>query len=208
MSSACRPNGLEHTLINAPSSTKNRDRSRYQDMHQTKKGNQWYFGMKAHIGVDSKTKVINSVMATSANVADAAVLTDLLHGDETKLWGDQVYRDQTEVIRQCAPKAKDFTNRRYRHRGVVDELERVRNRSKSKVRAKVEHPFHAIKRVFGFVKVCYKGLEKNANRCRKSRICATTIKCQCVKSAKRNTSGRGTKRFDGWMLRPSKKKTA
>ena len=155
---------VDATILSAPSSTKNKDQSRDPDMHQTKKGNQWYFGMKAHIGVDSQTKVIHSVAATAANVADSAMLPDLLHGGETRVWGDQAYRGQGEVIRQHAPKAADFTNRRYRHRGVVDELVRAKNRIKSRVRAKVEHPFHVIKRVFGFVKVCYKGLEKNANR--------------------------------------------
>jgi IS5 family transposase len=154
---------VDATIINAPSSTKNADKARDPDMHQTKKGNQWYFGMKAHIGVDSRTKVIHAVVATAANVADSAVLADLLHGHETRVWGDQAYRGQSEVIRQCAPQAKDFTNRRYRHRGVVDEVERVRNRTKSSVRAKVEHPFGVIKRVFGFAKVRYRGLEKNAH---------------------------------------------
>ena len=133
-------------------------------MHQTKKGNQWYFGMKAHIGVDSKTKLIHSVVATAANVADSTILPDLLHGDETRVWGDQAYRGQQAVIRDSAPKAKDFTNRRYRHCGVVDEREKARNRTKSKVRAKVEHVFGVIKRVFGFAKVRYRGLEKNAHR--------------------------------------------
>jgi len=105
-------------------------------MHQTKKGNQWYFGMKAHIGIDSRTKLIHAAVATPANVADSTVLPDLLHGKETRVWGDQAYRGQRAVIRQHAPKAQDFTNRRYRHRGVVDEAERAKNRSKSKVRAK------------------------------------------------------------------------
>lgn len=155
---------VDATILSAPSSTKNKKQARDPDMHQTKKGQQWYFGMKAHIGVDSQTKVIHSVAATAANVADSTMLPDLLHGDETRVWGDQAYRGQREVIRQHAPKAADFTNRRYRHRGVVDELVRAKNRIKSRVRAKVEHPFHVIKRVFGFVKVCYKGLEKNANR--------------------------------------------
>jgi IS5 family transposase len=154
---------VDATIINAPSSTKNADKARDPDMHQTKKGNQWYFGMKAHIGVDRRTKIIHAVVATAANVADSAVLADLLHGQETRVWGDQAYRGQAEVIRQCAPQAKDFTNRRYRHRGVVDEVERARNRTKSSVRAKVEHPFGVIKRVFGFVKVRYRGLEKNAH---------------------------------------------
>ena len=155
---------VDATIINAPSSTKNRDKARDPEMHQTKKGNQWYFGMKAHIGVDSKTKLIHAVVATPANVADCKVLPDLLHGEETRVWGDQAYRGQTEVIKQHAPAAKDFTNRRYRHKGVIDEAERAKNRTKSKVRAKVEHAFGVVKCIFGFVKVRYKGLEKNANR--------------------------------------------
>jgi IS5 family transposase len=130
-------------------------------MPQTKKGNPWYFGMKAHIGVASKTKVIYSVAATAA---DSAVLPQLLRGEETRVWGDQAYQGPTETVHKYTPKAKDFTNRRYRHRGIVDALEQARNRIKSKVRAKVEHPIHVIKRVFGFVKVRYKGLAKNANR--------------------------------------------
>ncbi len=154
---------VDATIINAPSSTKNAAKARDPDMHQTKKGKHWYFGMKAHIGVDSRSKIIHAVVATAANVADSAVLADLLHGRETRVWGDQAYRGQAEVIRRGAPQAKDFTNRRYRHRGVVDEVERARNRTKSSVRAKVEHPFGVIKRVFGFVKVRYRGLEKNAH---------------------------------------------
>jgi transposase, IS5 family len=155
---------VDATIINAPSSTKNASGKRDPDMHQAKKGNQWYFGMKAHVGVDSKTKVIHSVVATSANVADSNVLPDLLHGEETRVWGDQSYRGQRDVIREHAPKARDFTNRRYRFKGVVDSIERGKNRTKSKVRARVEHVFGVIKRVFGFQKVRYRGLEKNAHR--------------------------------------------
>src|SRR5437868_7623483 len=87
------------------------------EMHQTKKGNQWYFGMKAHLGIDSRTKIIHAVVA-AANVADSEVLPDLLHGEERRVWGDQAYRGQSDVIKAHAPEAKDFTNRRYRHRGV------------------------------------------------------------------------------------------
>lgn len=155
---------VDATIINAPSSTKNQDKARDPDMHQTKKGNQWYFGMKAHVGVDSKNKLIHSVVATAANVADSTVLPDLLHGEETRVWGDQAYRGQTDVIREHAPRAKDFTNRRYRYKDRVDETERQKNRTKSSVRAKVEHAIGVIKRIFGFVKVRYRGLEKNANR--------------------------------------------
>ncbi len=155
---------VDATIINAPSSTKNADKARDPDMHQTKKGNQWYFGMKAHIGVDSRTKLIHTAVATAANVADCEILPDLLHGEERRVWGDQAYRGQTGVIKAHAPNAKDFTNRRYRHRGVVDEAERAKNRTKSKVRAKVEHAFGVIKRVFGFTMVRYRGLDKNAHR--------------------------------------------
>src|SRR5215472_12878792 len=108
--------------------------------------------MKAHFGVDSRSKLIHAVQATPAHVADSTVLPDLSHGNETRVWGDQAYRGQRAVIRQHAPRALDFTNRRYRHRGVVDEVERAKNRTKSKVRAKVEHPVGVIKRVFGFAK--------------------------------------------------------
>src|SRR6201987_3262238 len=128
---------VDATIINAPSSTKNAKKARDPDMHQTKKGNQWYFGMKAHIGIDSRTKIIHAVVATAANVADSVVLPDLLHGEETRVYGDQAYRGQREVIRAHSPKARDFTNRRCRHRGGVDEIERTRNRTKSKIRARV-----------------------------------------------------------------------
>ena len=155
---------VDATIISAPGSTKNATRSRDPEMHQTKKGNQWYFGMKAHFGVDSRTKVIHAVVATAANVHDATVLPDLLHGKETRVWGDRAYQGQREVIRKHAPCAKDFTNRRYRYRDAVDEAEKARNRTKSKVRAKVEHSIGVIKRVFGFAKVRYRGLDKNAHR--------------------------------------------
>jgi IS5 family transposase len=85
---------VDATIIHAPSSTKNASKMRDPEMHQTRKGNQWYFGMKAHIGVDSKTKIIHSAAATAANVADCRLLPDLLHGEETRVWGDQAYRGQ------------------------------------------------------------------------------------------------------------------
>jgi len=155
---------VDATIIAAPSSTKNAAGQRDPDMHQTRKGQQWYFGMKAHFGIDSKTKLIHAAVATAANVHDATILPDLLHGEETRVWGDQAYRGKRDVIRQCAPRARDFTNRRCRMNGVVDEAEKARNRNKSRVRAKVEHCIGVVKRVFGFTKVRYRGLEKNANR--------------------------------------------
>ena len=156
---------VDATIIHAPTSTKNREQERDPEMHQTKKGKKWYFGMKAHVGVDSKTKIIHTAVATAANVADVAMLPDLLHGEETRVWGVGAYRGQSEVIQECAPGAQDFTQRRYRYKGrIVDEVERAKNRTKSKVRAKVEHVFEVMKLKFGFVKVRYRGLEKNANR--------------------------------------------
>jgi IS5 family transposase len=155
---------VDATLLHAPSSTKNREQQRDPEMHQTRKGKQWYFGMKAHVGVDSKTKLIHTAVATAANVADVTVLPDLLHGEETRVWGDQAYRGQTEVIHQCAPLAQDCTHRRYRYKNRIDEVERAKNRTKSSVRSKVEHVFAVMKLKFGFVKVRYRGLKKNANR--------------------------------------------
>ena len=155
---------VDATIIHAPTSTKNEDKARDPDMHQTKKGNQWYFGMKAHFGVDRKSKVIHAVVATAANVHDSTVLKDLLHGDERDVWGDSAYQGLEAVIKEVAPNAKDRTNKRYRRKGVVDEAERTRNRKKSRVRSRVEHVIDVVKRVFGFSKVCYRGLEKNANR--------------------------------------------
>jgi len=154
---------VDATIINAPSSTKNEQKQRDPEMHQTRKGNQWYFGMKAHIGVDSESKLIHSVVATAANVHDSQVLGDLLHGEETRVWGDSAYSGQTERIQEAAPQAKDFTNKKGSRNRQLSDDERATNRTKSKVRAKVEHPFRVIKRQFGFTKVRYKGLAKNAH---------------------------------------------
>ena len=155
---------VDATIISAPSSTKNQSGERDPEMHQTKKGNQWYFGMKAHVGVDSKTKLIHSVVATPANVHDSQMLGRLLHGGETRVWGDSAYVGQTEVIRRAAPQAKDFTHAKASRARPLSQAERSKNRNKSKVRAKGEHPFLVIKRIFGFAKACYRGMAKNANR--------------------------------------------
>ena len=155
---------VDATIIQAPSSTKNAQQERDPEMKQTKKGNQWYFGMKAHVGVDSKTKIIHTAVVTPANVADAKVLPELLHGEETRVWGDQGYCGQREVIRSCAPQAQDCTHRRYRYHGRINEVERAKNRNKSRIRSKVEHVFGVLKLKFGFVKVRYRGLKKNGNR--------------------------------------------
>lgn len=155
---------VDATIIHAPSSTKNAEGERDPEMHQTRKGNQWYFGLKAHIGVDSKRGIVHSLCTTAASVADASMLPDLLHGEERKVWGDAAYRGQKEVIREAAPQAQDMTCRRTRYKNRVDEEARRKNRTKSRVRARVEHPFRILKRIFGFDKVRYRGLKKNHNR--------------------------------------------
>ena len=155
---------MDATIIAAPSSTKNQDGKRDPEMHQTKKGNQWYFGLKAHIGVDSKARIVHAVTATPANVHDSQVIEDILHGKETRVWGDSAYQGQREAIRKAAPQAQDFTHHRGNRASALSDEEVARNRTKSRVRAHVEHPFRILKCVFGFRKVCYRGIAKNLNR--------------------------------------------
>jgi transposase, IS5 family len=155
---------VDATIVHAPSSTKNQSGERDPAMHQTKKGKQWYFGLKAHIGVDSKQGVVHSVCTSAANVADMHMLPDLLHGEETKVWGDGGYQGQTKAIKEAAPKAQDMTCRRTKFKNYVDEEARRKNTTKSRVRAKVEHVFRILKRVFGFDKVRYRGIAKNHHR--------------------------------------------
>ena len=155
---------VDATIIHAPSSTKNQAQQRDPEMKQTKKGGQWYFGMKAHVGVDSQTKMIHSAAVSPANQADAKVLPYLLHGEETRVWGDQGYVGQSEFLARRAPRARDCINRRCLYQGRSNQLERERNRKKSKVRSKVEHVFQVMKLKFGLVKVRYRGLHKNGNR--------------------------------------------
>ena len=155
---------VDATIISAPASTKNKERARDPEMHQTKKGNQWHFGMKAHIGTDSQSKLMHSVAFTAANVHDSQALPYLLHGQETRVWGDSAYSGQTELIKAHAPNALDFTHHKGRRNQPLSKAERAKNTTKSRVRAKVEHAFLVIKRIFGFTKVRYRGLMKNANR--------------------------------------------
>jgi IS5 family transposase len=143
---------VDATIISAPASTKNQAHARDPEMRSTKKGNQWYFGMKAHVGVDSRTKLIHSVVATAASVHDSQGLPD------------RAYAGQRPAIAAAAPQARDLTHRKgYRHR-PLSERDAARNRLKSQVRAKVEHPIGVIKRIFGFTKVRYRGLAKNTHR--------------------------------------------
>jgi len=155
---------VDATIIHAPCSTKNQSGERDPEMHQTRKGNQWYFGLKAHIGVDSKEGVVHSVCTSAASVADKHMLPDLLHGEERKVWGDGGYQGQTEAIHDAAPHAQDMTCRRTKFKNYVDEEAKRKNTTKSKVRAKVEHVFRILKRVFGFDRVRYRGIAKNHHR--------------------------------------------
>ncbi|WP_028998197.1 IS5 family transposase [Azohydromonas australica] len=157
---------VDATLIAAPSSTKNSKGERDPEMHQSKKGNQWYFGMKAHIGVDAESGLVHTVRGTAGNVSDVVEATTLLHGDETEAWGDAGYQgahkrpDAKEGVRwnvamRPGKRAKLDSNNKLDQ--LVNQLEKI----KASIRAKVEHPFRVIKRQFGHVKVRYRGLKKN-----------------------------------------------
>jgi IS5 family transposase len=155
---------VDATLIAAPSSTKNKDGTRDPEMHQTKKGNQWHFGMKAHIGVDTKSGLVHSVVGTAANVHDLNVAPQLLHGQEIAVFADAGYQgaDKRQELRgplwQVAMRPGKRKAQKHTPWGAISErLEQV----KARVRAKVEHPFRVIKCQFGYVKVRYRGLAKN-----------------------------------------------
>jgi len=173
---------VDATIIHAPSSTKNEKKERDPAVHQTKKGNQWYFGMKAHIGVDSKEGIVHSVCSTAASVSDVHMLPELLHGEEKKVWGDAGYQGQADAIHEAAPHAQDMTSRRVKTKAGVDEQEKRKNHTKARVRAKVEWPFRIVKRVFGFTKVRYRGLKKNHEW-----LCAAFALANLYKNRKRLT---------------------
>ncbi len=151
---------VDATIINAPPSTKNAKHSHDPEMRQTKKGNQWYFGMKLHIGADTRGSV-HSLTGTDAAHADINQLPALLHGDETALYGDRAY--WSEDHRQCAKQAGVHyrVNRRAKPQQPLTAHQKTVNRSRSKVRASVEHAFHVVKHLWGHGKVRYRGLAKN-----------------------------------------------
>jgi IS5 family transposase len=155
---------VDATIIGAPNSTKNKAKARDPEMHQTRKGKQWYFGMKLHIGVDSQSGLAHSSVVTAANVHDKHPLPQLLHGNEHRVYGDSAYASQKALIHSKAAKAKDFTNQRVKRQGEIDEVARAKNRSKSSIRARLEHVFGVLKRLWGFGRVRYRGLQKNATR--------------------------------------------
>jgi len=154
---------MDATIINAPSSTKNQDKKRDPDMHSTKKGNQYYFGMKIHVGVDSESRTVHSLVTTPANVHDSKMVEDILHGEENAVFGDSAYMGKTEEIAKKAPLALDLTQTRGTKNRKLTEEEKETNRLLSKTRSRGEHIFLIAKRIFGFSKVRYKGLAKNTN---------------------------------------------
>ncbi|MFM0592159.1 MULTISPECIES: IS5 family transposase [Paraburkholderia] len=156
---------VDATLISAPSSTKNDSGTRDPEMHQTKKGNQWYFGMKAHIGVDAESGLVHTVIGTAANVHDINAAEALLHGDETDVYADAGYqgiekRCEADAVRwhvAMRPGRRRQLDLRDRLDAIYDQIERL----KAGIRAKVEHPFRVLKRQFGYTKTRYRGLMKN-----------------------------------------------
>jgi IS5 family transposase len=158
---------VDATILAAAPSVKNKDKARDPDMHQTKKGNQWYFGMKAHIGVDAESGLVHSLTGTAANVADVTETAKLLHGEEQTVFLDAGYigADKREELKDRAIDWQIAMKRGKlkampegsRHKVLLEQLERL----KASVRAKVEHPFHVVKNLFHYKKVRYKGLAKN-----------------------------------------------
>jgi IS5 family transposase len=155
---------VDATIIAAPSSTKNVEGERDPEMHQTKKGNQWFFGMKAHIGVDADSGLVHTVTATAANEADVEQVTDLLHGKEEQVWADSGYRgapsrvDRDDLKWHIAARPSDIA--KLPEGRTKTKVQNAEHR-KASMRAKVEHPFRVIKRQFGLVKVRFRGLAKN-----------------------------------------------
>ncbi len=152
---------VDATIINAPSSTKNAKKKRDPQMHQTRKGKQWYFGMKVHTGTDTESGLVHTVVGTAANVADVNVLGELLHGAEESLHGDSAYHSK-ELKAQAEASGLAFNvNQRATRSKPLTKAQRARNRRLSRVRATVEHPFLVVKRLWGHAKVRYRGIKKN-----------------------------------------------
>jgi len=154
---------VDATIIAAPSSTKNGTQSRDPEMKQTKKGNAWHFGMKVHVGTD-KRGVVHSLTTTHAAVADITQLDALLHGTERELYGDQAYWKEADRQRFRAAGVRYRVNRRGSFHRPLSEYQRKINRTRSRMRARGEHAFRIVKRLWGFAKVRYRGLMKNTAR--------------------------------------------
>ena len=157
---------VDASIIAAPSSTKNREGARDPEMHQTRKGNEWHFGMKAHIGVDAETGLVHGVRATPANTHDLREAGALLHGGEEEVWADAGYRGIEKWVDTGGRPVQWHVAMRPGRRRLLEQggARWLRERDKASVRAKVEHPFLYVKRRFGYRKVRYRGLAKNMER--------------------------------------------
>lgn len=154
---------VDATIVSAPSSTKNATKARDPELKRTRKGNQRYFGMKLHIGADPTGRV-RSVIATNTATADIAQREDLLHGEERTIYGDQAYWKEADRQEFDASGVRYRVNRRPPGREPLGERWVPINRARSRIRARGEHPFHVVKRLWGFAKVRYRGLGKNLAR--------------------------------------------
>jgi IS5 family transposase len=163
---------VDATLIAAPSSTKNLEHARDPEMHQTKKGNQWYFGLKAHVGVDKESGLVHTLVTTAANVSDISQTAALLHGQEEEVWLDAGYvgvEKREEMQAALAANGQDLKWHIARRRKTIEKmtegwqknLVQAYEKLKAQVRARVEHPFHIVKNIFNYKKTRYKGLAKN-----------------------------------------------
>jgi IS5 family transposase len=157
---------VDASIVSAPTSTKNQDKARDPQMHQAKKGNEWFFGMKMHIGVDEALGIVHSISTTAANVHDITETANLLHGEEQCVWGDAGYQGVHKRSEHEDRKVdwliaiRPGKRRQLNPRSIAGRAEQA----KASVRAKVEHPFRYVKRMFGYDKVRYRGLAKNAER--------------------------------------------
>jgi len=152
---------IDATIIDAPSSTKNKAKARDPEMSSTKKGNDWYFGMKAHIGVDADSGVTHSLETSTAKLHDSQVWDELLHSEETSVWADKGYVSAEREAAFAGPGKAWGVMRKAPKGSPLPPLDERMNRIIAMVRAKVEHPFRVIKRQFGHVKTRYRGLVKN-----------------------------------------------
>jgi len=152
---------VDATIIHAPSSTKNVKKKRDPEMHQTKKGNQWYFGMKMHTGTDAGSGLVHTIQGTAANVHDSTVLPQLLHGHEEALYGDSAYHSKALQALALVVGLSFCVCQRGTRARPLSERQRARNRRYSRVRAIGEHPYLVVKRLWGHAKVRYRGIAKN-----------------------------------------------
>jgi transposase, IS5 family len=154
---------VDATIISAPSSTKNREGKRDPEMRQTKKGNQWYFGMRVHVGTDTQG-LTHSLVTTDAAQSEYNQLPNLIHGEEDEVYGDGAYRSESDRRSFQDVKVRYRVSRRGHRHAPLSDRARAINREYSRVRSRVEHPFHVVKRLWGFSKVRYRGLAKNTTR--------------------------------------------